>query len=111
MNDILLLKSLHIGAVVLLFTSLGAILLAGSNKKSGAILHGLSLLLVVLVGFAMLRKPPMNESWWMIKFGLWAFLGISPTLAKRKALPAPVVLILALAAGFSAAWIGFHHPG
>lgn len=108
--DPLLLKTLHLAAVIALFTSLGAILLAGSGKKSATILHGISLLLVLLVGFAMLGKPPMGHSWWMIKIGLWLFIGLAPALAKRKVLPAPIVLVLCLAAAAGAAWLGLTKP-
>jgi hypothetical protein len=108
--DFLLLKTLHLAGVIALFTSLGAILLGGSAKTSATILHGLALLLVLFAGFAMLGKPPMNHAWWMIKLGLWLFLGLAPALAKRKVLPAPLVLLLALAAGVGAAWLGMARP-
>ncbi|HSP44272.1 MAG TPA: hypothetical protein VLO11_15460 [Luteolibacter sp.] len=108
--DYLMLKTLHIAGVIGLFTSLGATLLAGSGKKSTSIIHGISRLLIVLVGFAMLKKPPMDQSWWMIKVGLWLFLGLAPVLAKRKVLPAWVVLVLSLAAAVAAAWLGLRKP-
>lgn len=105
-----MLKTLHVAGVIGLFTSLGATLLAGSGKKSASILHGVSLLLILLVGFAMLKKPPMGQSWWMIKTGLWLFLGLAPLLAKRKVLPAWLVLTLSLAAAIAAAWLGLRRP-
>ena len=108
--DDLMLKTLHVAGVIGLFTSLGATLLAGSGKKSASILHGISLLLILLVGFAMLKKPPMGQSWWMIKTGLWLFLGLAPVLAKRKVLPAWLVLALSLAAAIAAAWLGLRKP-
>lgn len=105
-----MLKTLHIAGALGLFTSLGATLLAGSGKKSASIIHGVSLLLILLVGFAMLKKPPMDESWWMIKTGLWLFLGVAPVLARRKVLPAWSVLALSLAAAVAAAWLGLRKP-
>jgi hypothetical protein len=108
--DYLMLKTLHVAGVIGLFTSLGATLLAGSGKKSASILHGVSLLLILLVGFAMLKKPPMGQSWWMIKTGLWLFLGLAPVLAKRKVLPAWLVLVLSIAAAVTAAWLGLRKP-
>jgi hypothetical protein len=108
--DPFILKTLHIAGAFALFTSLGATLLAGSGKKGASILHGVSLLLILLVGFAMLKKPPMGESWWMIKIGLWLFIGVSPALAKRKVLPAWVVLVLCVAAAAGAAWLGLRKP-
>lgn len=103
-------QALHIVGVIALFTSLGAILLGGSGKKGASILHGISLILILLVGFAMLGKPPMGQSWWMVKLGLWLFIGAAPVLAKRKVLPAPVVLVLCIAAAGFAAWLGLAKP-
>lgn len=108
--DPFILKTLHLAGAFGLFTSLGATLLAGTGKKSASILHGISLLLIVLVGFAMLKKPPMGQSWWMIKLGLWLFLGVAPVLAKRKVLPAWLVLTLSIAAAVTAAWLGLRKP-
>jgi hypothetical protein len=108
--DIFLLKTLHLAGVFGLFTSLGATLLAGSGKKTASILHGVSLLLILLVGFAMLKKPPMGQSWWMIKLGLWLFLGAAPVLARRRVLPAWLVLLLSITAAAAAAWLGLKKP-
>ncbi len=104
--DPILLKTLHLAGVIALFTSLGATLLGGSGKKGASILHGISLLLILLMGFAMLGKPPMDKYWWMVKLGLWLFLGVAPVLAKRKVLPATIVLALSIAAAVTAAWLG-----
>ncbi|MCB1130074.1 MAG: hypothetical protein KDN05_03030 [Verrucomicrobiae bacterium] len=106
--DPLLLRFLHVGGVIALFASLGAILMGGSAKKSASILHGISLLIVLLVGFAILKKPPMGEPWWMIKLGIWFFIGAAPALAKRKVMAPPLVLALCILAGLAAAWLGIH---
>jgi len=108
--NFLLLKTLHLAGAFALFSSLGATLLAGSNKKAATILHGVALLLILLMGFAILGKPPMHHAWWMVKLGLWCFLGLAPALAKRKVLPAPLVLVLCLAAAGCAAWLGLAKP-
>jgi hypothetical protein len=108
--DPILLKTLHLAGVIALFTSLGATLLGGSGKKGASILHGISLLLILLMGFAMLGKPPMEKYWWMVKIGLWLFLGVAPVLAKRKVLPASIVLALSIAAAVTAAWLGLAKP-
>jgi hypothetical protein len=83
---------------------------AGAHKKAASILHGVSLLLLLLLGFAMLKKPPMDQKWWMAKLAIWLFLGVAPVLAKRKALPAPVLLGLCLAGGAFAAYLGLAKP-
>jgi hypothetical protein len=105
-----LLKVLHLAGAFGLFASLGATLLAGSGRKAASILHGVALLLILGVGFAMLKKPPMDQSWWMIKLGLWLFLGAAPVLAKRRVLPAPVVFALSILAAATAAWLGLAKP-
>ncbi len=105
--DPFLLKSLHIAAAFGVFTALGAVCLGG-QKKPAAILHGISLVLVLLVGFAMLKKPPMGQYWWMVKLGLWLVLGAAPALTKR--LPKSIVLLIVLACGLGAAWLGLAKP-
>jgi hypothetical protein len=104
--DPVILKTLHVAGVIGLFTSLGATLLAGSGKKGASALHGISLLLIAVVGFAILKKPPMDAYWWMVKLALWLFIGAAPALVKRKLLPAWMVLSLCIAAGIVAAWLG-----
>jgi hypothetical protein len=108
--DIILLKTLHIGGVIALFSSLGAIMLGESGKKGASVLHGISLVLILLIGFAMLKKPPMDSYWWMVKLGIWLFIGAAPALSKRKVLPGPVVLGLCIAAAVAAAWLGIRKP-
>lgn len=108
--DPYLLKTLHIAGALGLFTSLGATMLGSSGKKGASILHGISLLFILLIGFAMLKKPPMGQYWWMVKLGLWLFLGAAPVLAKRKLMPGPVVLALCIAAAGTAAWLGMAKP-
>ena len=108
--NLLLLKTLHLAGVFALFASLGAVILGNSSRKAASILHGVSLVVILLVGFAMLKKPPMDQHWWMVKIGLWLFIGAAPALSKRKLLPAPVVLGLTLAAAAGAAWLGLAKP-
>ena len=112
METIFILKSLHILGVILLFTSIGVILAESSDqcRKRATIMHGVALLVLVLVGFAILKKPPMTQYWWMAKLAIWLFLGVVPTLAKRKILPRPVLLLGSIAAGTAAAWIAMAKP-
>lgn len=108
--NLLLLKTLHLAGVFALFASLGATMLGASNKKGNAILHGISLVVILLIGFAMLKKPPMDQYWWMAKLGLWLFIGAAPALSKRKVLPTPAVLGLTIAAATAAAYLGLAKP-
>ncbi len=104
MNPIIL-HTLHVASAFLLFGSLGAIFF-GSNKKLGSALHGISLLALLLIGFAILKKPPMDQHWWMAKLGIWIFIGASPVLVKRNVLPPWMAFTLCLVAAGFAAWLG-----
>lgn len=105
--DPILLKVIHIGAAFGVFSAVGAVCLGGS-KKASSILHGISLLLLLLVGFAMLKKPPMDQYWWMVKLVLWLVLGALPALTKR--IPRGAALAIGLACGIAAAWLGLMRP-
>jgi hypothetical protein len=73
-------------------------------------LHGVSLLIILLVGFAMLKKPPMDQYWWMAKLGIWLFIGVAPVLAKKKILCPCVVFVLTLVGAVGAAYLAFYKP-
>lgn len=106
----LLLKVIHLAGVFALFASLGATMLGASKKKSASILHGVSLLLIFIVGFAMLGKPGAGQHWWMAKVFLWLFIGVAPILSKKKIMPAWIVLTLCLIAATAAAYLGIYKP-
>lgn len=108
--DPFLLKILHLTGVFALFASLGATLLGGSNQKSASILHGVSLVIILLAGFAILQKPPMGQYWWMAKLGIWLFIGVAPVLAKKKILCPCVVFALTLVGAIGAAYLAFYKP-
>jgi hypothetical protein len=105
-----MLKVLHLAGVFALFASLGATMLAGSKGKAGSMLHGISLVLILLIGFAMLKKPPMDQHWWMVKLLIWVFIGVAPLLSKRKILTPWMVFTLCLAAATYAAYLGIYKP-
>jgi hypothetical protein len=46
----------------------------------------------------------------MVKIGLWLLLGIAPLFAKRKIMPASVVLVISIAAAAASAWLGLAKP-
>ncbi len=100
-------KILHLAGALGVFTAMGAILMGvqESCRKCAAMLHGISLLLLLLAGFAILQKPPMELHYWKVKLVLWLFLGVAPVLARRKVMPMPA-LLLTLAAGVFAAYLG-----
>lgn len=110
----LLLKTLHVAGALGVFTAIGAIV-AGTCEKSKKLafaLHGISLLLLLLMGLHMLfsLKLAGTGGWWHAKIVLWLFLGAAPALAKRKVLAAPALMGLTLAAGIGAAYLGIAKP-
>lgn len=73
-------------------------------------LHGISLVFILLIGFAILKRPPMNQHWWQVKLLIWLFIGAAPVLSKRKIMPGSVVLTLCIALAGYAAWLGIQKP-
>jgi hypothetical protein len=110
LNNPVLLKTLHMAGVCVLFAALGAVLIGGSGRMWGAMLHGMALLVILVVGFALLGKPSLPPYWWLLKLAMWGFLGVAPVLAKRKVLPGSLVLVLCFAAAAFAAWLGLRQP-
>ncbi len=112
MHSYFILKTVHVLGVIMLFTSLSVILAECSDqyRKRATIMHGVSLLILLLVGFAILKNPPMDQYWWMAKIVLWLFLGAVPTLAKRSILPRPALLFSSIGCGTLAAWLAIAKP-
>jgi hypothetical protein len=108
--DPFLLRTLHVAGAVVLFTTFGALFAGNASPKKAAMWHGISLVFILMIGFAMLKRPPMDQYWWMAKLGLWLFLGVAPVLAKRAVMPRSVVLGLCLIAAVAATWLGLAKP-
>lgn len=110
--DPFLLKTLHLAAAFGVFAGVGAIIAAADDKhrKLGAALHGTFLLILLLIGFAMLKKPPMDQHWWQVKLAIWLFFGAAPALVKRKVMPVGAILGICLVLGGVAAYLGLAKP-
>lgn len=112
--DPYLLKTLHIAAALGVFTGIGAIVTAADakNRKLASALHGISLLLLLLIGLHMLVSGGWVKSggWWHTKIVLWLVLGAAPALVKRKILPPAVALGICFAVGIAAAYLGLAKP-
>ena len=110
--DPFLLPALHVAAGFGAFTALGAICLAERPGKGASILHGVSLVLLLLVGLHLLMSQELLKSggWWHVKVLLWLLLGAAPALAKRRLVPPPVLLTLLLVLGAFAGWLGLAKP-
>lgn len=112
--DPFLLKTLHIAGALGVFTSIGAIVAASDdkNRKMASALHGISLLLLILVGLHLLFSQQLVKTggWWHAKIVIWLFLGAAPALVKRKVMPSGSVLGICLALGIAAAYLGLAKP-
>lgn len=91
-------KVVHLFGILLLFASLGgAAMLAlrgGSPEETGglrkllAALHGVALLVIFVAGFGLMARLNMMGSAWplwiYVKLGVWAVLGGSIALVRRR---------------------------
>ncbi len=108
--DPILLKTVHLTGAFALLSALGALLFGRGSGAGLLALHGVSALLVLLAGFALLGKPPMGQYWWMLKLGLLAFLWAAPALSRRKSLPPALLFVLVLVGAGCAVWLGLRKP-
>jgi len=111
--DPLIYKVLHLAGVVGLFTALGSLIATDENgsRKLGSILHGTSLILILVSGFGMVAKFGYGFPGWVIaKLVIWLALGAMLAVAKRKALPQGATFGVVLVLGSLAAWLGIYKP-
>jgi len=112
----LIYKVAHLAGVICLFTSFGAILASAGAcekcRKGATMLHGASLLLLLVAGFGLLSQLYGNQlhAWVIAKLVIWVLLGVAPALAKRKLLPNPAILVCVLFLGVVAAYLGIIKP-
>lgn len=83
-------KLIHFFAIISLFLAIGALLTfsGGKKQKKGImILHGLSVLVLLVSGFGLVARLKMHSFplWLWIKLGIWIVLSILiPILVARK---------------------------
>ncbi|MGJ8723865.1 MAG: hypothetical protein ACSHYB_04850 [Roseibacillus sp.] len=108
--DPVLYKIIHLAGVVILFGALGAGVYTASSKdnKLAGILHGISLVLILVSGFGLVAKIWDNQfTWWVIaKLVIWLLLGGSYALAKKRLLPENTAFAFILGLGVIAAVLG-----
>jgi len=113
---------LHLTGVILLFTSLGGVLVHAANqgtketnsmRKFLAAAHGSSLLLLLIAGFGLLAKlgmtgmPPL---WAIVKLVIWLFMGAALAIGNKSSDKAKPTLMLVIVLGIVAAWLGVTKP-
>lgn len=100
---------IHLVSVMAVFAALASVAATDSDKckKSGAILHGVALILILVSGFGMLAKYQLGFPWWIIvKLVIFLAMGAMLTVAKRRVLPCGAVIGIILALGTIAAILG-----
>lgn len=108
-------RVVHVAAGLLLFLSLGGVLLGPKDGKPGKMvmmLHGIALLLMVVAGVGVVHKDGAVDwgNWLYAKIGCWVFLAIMPVLVKKGLLPRVLGVLLAVAAGATAVWLAQAKP-
>lgn len=105
-------KLIHLVGVMCIFLSLGLAIAdtQGRWKKATGMIHGIALVLMLITGFGMLQKPPMDQFWWMAKIVIWLGFGASLTLARKKFLPPIGVGAGIIVLGLIAAYLGVMKP-
>jgi len=114
-------KILHISGLILLFFGLSSALtvkmvgvnFTGSVKKMAFITHGVGLLLLLVGGFGMLARLGITgglPNWVLAKLGVWLLLGGAVALAKRKGQWGTPLMVLFVALGILATWLGITKP-
>jgi len=105
---------LHVIAAFGVIGSLGAICLGPreGQAKLASILHGVSLLILLLMGLHLVFSMDLVKSggWWHTKILLWLALGVAPVLAKRKVLPPGALIGICLAIAAFATFLGQFKP-
>lgn len=108
-------KIVHIAGIMLLFLSLGGLILAASenlklaknSKKLWMIMHGVSLFVVLLGGFGLLARLGIVggfPTWVWVKLIIWLALGGLVTLILKKPSFAKIFLSVVLMLGILAAY-------
>lgn len=104
-------KVIHLVGILFLFAGIGGFLTYGFDHaprvKMVGMLHGIGLLLVLISGFGMSAKLGIGFPVWMIlKLAIWLVLGALLAFAKRGTLRPRNAVVIGLAVGFVASYIG-----
>lgn len=115
-------KVIHILAVLFVFASLGALMLAaregverGNGRKLAGMTHGIALLLVLVAGFGALARlglsnPAAWPMWVWIKALVWLVLGGVIVLIRRSPQLGTLLWWLIPLLGGIATWAAVYKP-
>ena len=108
-------RVLHIVGALLLFLSLGGVLLVPGDQKASKLvmpLHGIALVIMVVAGVGVVHKSAdlSWQPWLFAKIGCWVFVAVLPVLVRKGILSRFIGLLLAIAAGAAAVWLAQMKP-
>jgi hypothetical protein len=106
---------LHVVGGLLLFLGLGGALAHaggdGKGPKVFLVLHGVGLLVMLVAGIGYVHKKPLTwENWLFAKIACWVLLAAAPILVRRGVMPRVVAMIVVVAVGATAVWLGQTKP-
>jgi hypothetical protein len=115
-------RLLHIFSMMLLFTSLGGLLLAsragittGVSRKTAGMTHGIALILLLITGFGALAKtglsnPGLWPAWLWIKALIWLVFGGVIVLIRRSPNASTLLWWILPLLGALAAYMALYKP-
>ena len=109
-------RILHVLGALLLFLGLGGVL-ATAGRDGGKpsslffAMHGIGLLVLLVCGIGVLHKGGYGwPNWALTKIACWVLLGAVPVLMRRGVLPRSMAILVVVAIGGTAAWLGIAKP-
>ena len=109
-------KIIHYIGIMALFASFGG-LMAADHRKSATmtvyvILHGLSLIVILVAGIGMIHKNPdlSYGATAIAKTVIWLLFGAALVVFKRRIIPKFMALLFMLALGGTAAFLALYKP-
>lgn len=114
-------KVLHVVGIMLLFCGLGGVLFSfamqknvpGKWKALSFVTHGLGMLFILVGGFGMAARLGMVSglpNWIYAKLIIWGLLGLSVSLAKRKAQYGLILIGVFTLLGFAGTYFAVYKP-
>ena len=104
-------RVLHFIGIIGLFYSLCALALGNNKRRGFTILHGISLLIVLVAGFGLLGKMQLGFPGWVIaKLVVWLALGGVIAFFKRSRLKNGAAVATILGLGSLAIWLAVYKP-
>ena len=103
---------LHLIGVILVFVGIGSLLSPNGNARTGAMYHGIGLLILLVAGFGLIAKLQLSYTapFVLAKVGIWLVLGFLPVLAKKRTLNPGAIVGIATVLGCIAAVLGYLKP-